>query len=158
VVEDDGDIRRLSTDVLVRCGYHVDAAKDGDGAWNAIQLNCYDLIVTDNDMPMVSGVDLLKKLHAARMAVPTILAAGILPVDEFTRSPWLQPAAMLFKPYTLAELMGTVRQVLRVSDGCCEETARPPSWQDQPAAEHSRRLLRSPGPEDASGGTGKEIL
>ena len=56
-------------------------------------------MVTDNEMPKVTGVDLLKKLHAARMAVPVIMATGALPVDEFTRYPWLQPAAMLIKPW-----------------------------------------------------------
>ena len=135
VVEDDADIRQLNTEALTQCGYHVDAAQDGAAAWNTIQLNRYDLMVTDNEMPKITGVDLLKKLHAARLALPVIMATGALPVDEFTRYPWLQPAAMLIKPYTLDELVGTVRQVLRVADGSGGQTAPPAPWQNQLPAE-----------------------
>lgn len=113
VVEDDDDVRRLNTEVLIGSGYHVDAAEDGAVAWDSIQLNRYDLLVTDNDMPNITGVELLKKLRGARMAVPVIMAAGALPEDEFTRYPGLQPAAVLLKPYTVTELLGAVKEVLR---------------------------------------------
>ena len=46
---------------------------------------------------MMSGVELLKKMHAARMGLPTIMATGTVPNGEFTRNPWLQPAATLLK-------------------------------------------------------------
>ena len=76
VVEDDADIRQLNTEALSQCGYHVDAAQDGAVAWDTLQASRYDLMVTDNDMPKVTGVELLKKLHAARLAVPVIMATG----------------------------------------------------------------------------------
>jgi DNA-binding response OmpR family regulator len=117
VVEDDSDIRQLNTEVLTQCGYYVDAVKDGAIAWNTLQLKGYDLLVTDNEMPRVTGVDLLKKLHAAHLAVPVIMATETLPWDEFTRYPWLQPAAVLTKPYTIDELLGKVKQVLLSATG-----------------------------------------
>ncbi|HXC99692.1 MAG TPA: response regulator [Verrucomicrobiae bacterium] len=135
VVEDDRDIRQLNTEALTQCGYHVDAAKDGADAWDTLQASGYDLMVTDNDMPKVTGVDLLKKLHAAHLALPVIMATGILPEAEFTRYPWLQPAAMLIKPYTIDELVATVRQVLRVTDSSGDQTAPPAPWQNQLPAE-----------------------
>jgi len=98
VVEDDILLRRLNTKVLVRSGYDVDAAADGVAAWQALNTDSYDLLITDNNMPKVSGVELLKKLRAARMALPVIMATGTLPKEEFTRYPWLQPAATLLKP------------------------------------------------------------
>jgi DNA-binding response OmpR family regulator len=134
VVEDDGEIRQLNTEALINSGYHVDAAEDGAVAWDNLQLNGYDLMVTDNDMPKVTGVDLLKKLHAAKLALPVIMATGTLPRDEFDRHPWLQPAAMLIKPYTIEELLGTVKKVLTTADGSREQTAPPPTGQDQPPA------------------------
>ena len=135
VVEDDGDIRRLNTEVLIRYGYHVDAAEDGAIAWDALQLNRYDLVVTDNNMPKVSGVDLLKKIHAARIALPVILATGVLPQEEFIRSPWLQPAATLGKPYTIAQLLGTVKAVFCATDDAGQQNAPPPNGPGQPPAE-----------------------
>ena len=112
VVEDDDDIRRLNTEVLIHHGYRVDAAEDGAVAWDALQLNSYDLMVTDNAMPKVTGVELLQKLHAARMELPVIMATGSFPNTESKRHPWLQPAAMVLKPYTIDELLVAVTEVL----------------------------------------------
>jgi DNA-binding NtrC family response regulator len=112
VVEDEPDIRRLNTEVLVQSGYQVDAAANGAAAWEALQLRDYHLLITDNEMPQVSGVDLLKKLHAARKALPVVMATGTLPYEEFTQHPWIQPAAVLLKPYTVVELLGMVKKVL----------------------------------------------
>jgi len=69
-------------------------------------------VITDHKMPKVTGVELLKKLRAARMDLPVILVTAALPREEFTRQPWLQPAATLLKPYTVEELLGTVKEVL----------------------------------------------
>lgn len=112
VVEDDDDIRRINAEVLIDSGYHVDSAENGAVAWDALQLNNYDLMITDNDMPEVSGFDLLKKLCAARMALRVIMATGTLPAEEFTRHPWLQPVAVLIKPHTIEALLETVKDVL----------------------------------------------
>jgi DNA-binding response OmpR family regulator len=141
VVEDDGDIRRLNTEALTHYGYSVDAAEDGAMAWDALQLNGYDLMVTDNEMPKITGIDLLKKLYAARRAVPVIMATGALPADEFTRHPWLEPAAMLIKPYTIGELVLIVREVLREDGDFCAEPGLPRTWQNQPSTEDWWKLL-----------------
>src|ERR1700722_16712645 len=101
VVEDDPDIRQLNTAVLVQSGYLVETAADGAMAWELLQLDTFDLMVTDNEMPGVTGLELLKKIRAARMIVPVIMATGAEPREEFARDPWLRPAATLNKPYTL---------------------------------------------------------
>lgn len=120
VAEDDVLFRRLNTQVLLRSGYEVDAAADGAAAWQALNTDRYDLLVTDNSMPKMSGVELLKKLRAARMALPVILATRALPEAEFTRYPWLQPAATLLKPYTGEEILRTVKKVLREADSTAD--------------------------------------
>jgi two-component system chemotaxis response regulator CheY len=121
VVDDEVSIRQLITSALVGSGYRVDAAEDGADAWEALQVNHYDLLITDNNMPKVSGVQLLQKLHATRHALPVIMATGTLPKEEFARKPWLAPAATLLKPYTLADLLKTVKAVLRALGGSREQ-------------------------------------
>ncbi|HTB83098.1 MAG TPA: response regulator [Candidatus Sulfotelmatobacter sp.] len=138
VVEDDQMIRRLNTEVLTCSGYEVDSAVDGADAWCALQLDNYDLIVTDHDMPKLSGVGLLQKLHAARQSLPVIMAAGTFPQPELDRHPWLQIHATLLKPYTFAVLIRTVKTVLRAATDASGEVALPPNWQSPLPANTSR--------------------
>jgi DNA-binding response OmpR family regulator len=125
VVEDDALTRRINVKALIKSGYEVDAAEDGAAAWDALKLNGYDLLVTDNDMPNVSGVDLIKKLYAAHMALPVIMVSGKMPTAELNRQPWLQIQAALLKPYMPSELLDTVRNVLFANDGARAEIAAP---------------------------------
>jgi len=117
VVDDDGDTRQLSADVLVGCGYEVEVAKDGAAGWDALQAKTYDLVVTDNLMPKMTGIEMLEKLFYARMPTLTIMATRYLPKDEFARKPWLRPDAVLQRPFSNYDLVVAVKNVLRTDDG-----------------------------------------
>jgi CheY-like chemotaxis protein len=134
VVEDDAPIRWVNIEVLTYSGYHVEAAEDGAAAWDALQMKRYDLLVTDNDMPKLTGVELIRKLQAARVALPVILATGAVPEEEFTRQPLLKPAKTLPKPYTFEELLTAVKEVLYASNRGREEIVPPPNWRIQSLA------------------------
>jgi DNA-binding response OmpR family regulator len=129
VVDDDVSIRELNTDLLIHSGYAVDVAEDGAIAWATMQRNNYDLLITDQNMPKVTGLELVKKLRAAHMALPVILATGAVPTDELNRHPGLQLAATLAKPYTTEQLLGTVREVLHATGSSCKQIAPPPDLQ-----------------------------
>jgi CheY-like chemotaxis protein len=133
VVEDDAAIRRINTEVLTYSGYQVDAAEDGAAAWDAVQLNNYDLIVTDNDMPKVTGIELIQKLQDARMDLPVVMATGAMP-DEPLRYTSLQPAIILLKPYTFDELLEAVKTVLCACKEGCEAMVPPSDWRVRPMA------------------------
>jgi DNA-binding response OmpR family regulator len=134
VAEDNYAVRRFSTELLKDSGYEVDAAEDGEVAWDALQLNGYDLLITENKMPKLSGVGLLRKMFAAQMTVPVIMVSEAMPMDELKRQPWLHIDAMLFKSYVVEDLLAIVRNVLLVKDGAHDEVALPSIWQSQPSA------------------------
>src|SRR5688572_32873716 len=99
VVDDEADIRQVSAEVLRLFGYQTETAADGAAAWEALQAIRYDLLITDNNVPKVSGVELVKKVRSARMTLPVILATRALPIEELERNSWLQPVATLVKPF-----------------------------------------------------------
>jgi DNA-binding response OmpR family regulator len=111
-VDDSTAVREASAKVLICSGYHVDVAEDGEAGWKALHAARYDLLITDYNMPKLSGVELVKKLRSARMNLPVVLASGALPTEELKQNPWLQLAATLLKPFTIAELLRTVRAAL----------------------------------------------
>lgn len=115
LVDDEVSIREISAKVLVRSGYQVDTAEDGEAGWNALHATSYDLLITDHNMPKLSGVELVKKLRSVRMNLPVVLASAALPTEELDQNPWLQLAATLLKPFTVGELLETVKEVLSAS-------------------------------------------
>jgi DNA-binding response OmpR family regulator len=115
VVDDDVAIRQLTVAVLTSFGYQVDAAEDGAAGWEALQAGSYDLLITDHNMPRVSGVELVQQLRAARMILPVLLVSGTIPFEALDRNRSLQLAATLLKPFVIAELLATVKRILHSS-------------------------------------------
>jgi DNA-binding NtrC family response regulator len=73
-------------------------------------------VITENDLPKLTGVDLVKRLRAARMPVPMVMAAGKLPTDELARNPPLRAAATLAMPFPVESLLAAVRKILSTPD------------------------------------------
>ena len=115
VAEDDGDTHRLNTEILIGSGYNVDAAQDGAVAWEILQLKSYHLLITSHEMPGMSGIELVKKARAARMDFPVIIVTGTMPENEVKHDSSLQIYTTLFKPYDIANLLKTVKEVLRAT-------------------------------------------
>ena len=116
VVDDDICNRQIITEMLMQCGYEVDPAVDGAAGWEALQAKAYDLLITDNFMPKVTGLEMVKLLRGRSATLPVIMATGAVPTDELQRHPWLKISAFLLKPYGVGQLLRTVRQVLREAD------------------------------------------
>lgn len=66
VADDSLTVREMEKQLLVTAGYEVTVAVDGVDAWNAIRAapKPFDLIVTDMDMPRMSGVELCELIRA----------------------------------------------------------------------------------------------
>ena len=58
VVDDSITVRETERKLLESAGYDVDIAVDGMDGWNAIRSGHYDLVVTDVDMPRLTGIEL----------------------------------------------------------------------------------------------------
>jgi DNA-binding response OmpR family regulator len=116
LVDDDLEISALNAQVLVRAGYNVDTAENGASAWKALKSGHYDALITDNTMPGISGLDLIKQLRSEDMTLSVILASGTVPAEELNQCPWLQVDALLPKPYSVNELLITVNRVLHSTE------------------------------------------
>jgi DNA-binding NtrC family response regulator len=117
LVDDDTDALQYSMAVLTAAGYLVEGVKDGTAGWKALLVNKYDLLMTDNKMPKMTGIEMIDKIRSANMAIPVILATGALPLHDFAHNPWLRPDAMLQRPFSSDQLLETVRNFLGTDDG-----------------------------------------
>ncbi len=126
LVEDDGALLLLNVMLLKRAGYEVETARDGAAGRDALQAGHFDLIITDNSMPRLSGLEMIWRMHSAGMKIPVIMATGIMREAEFKRHAWFKPDAMLLKPYTAEDLLRTVAEVLRATNAAHLPPEPPP--------------------------------
>jgi len=117
IVDDEENDRDLNSRILIRAGYDVVGAVDGDAAWEAIQIQHFDLMITDNSMPKLNGVELVDKLRAAGAKLEVIFLTGEFPVEQFDRFPWLRTIVILTKPVPNGQLLSVVEKILRGSEG-----------------------------------------
>jgi two-component system sensor histidine kinase and response regulator WspE len=64
VVDDSHTVREMERRLLVRSGYTVSTAQNGQEAWNLLRLNEYDLLISDVDMPQMNGIELITRVRA----------------------------------------------------------------------------------------------
>jgi CheY-like chemotaxis protein len=78
VVDDEVDIVEIICRTLIKKGFRVKGVTDGGEAWDLLHADpfCYDLVITDLDMPLLSGADLCRKLSALRPELPVIMVTG----------------------------------------------------------------------------------
>ncbi|HLP07557.1 MAG TPA: response regulator [Opitutaceae bacterium] len=122
LVVDDEPLARESAALALRAaGYRVDFASDGEEGWDALQRTNYDLLITDNAMPRLTGIELLQRIRAARQDLAAILVSGAVPWDTGDAPREFHPLAVLEKPYRGEDLLLLVRamvatKAVRVSD------------------------------------------
>jgi two-component system sensor histidine kinase and response regulator WspE len=77
VVDDSLTVREAERQMLENAGYEVDVAVDGLEAWSAVRLANYDLVITDVDMPRMTGIELVKRIRSEgpRQDVPIIIVS-----------------------------------------------------------------------------------
>jgi DNA-binding NtrC family response regulator len=127
VADDDEGIRFVISTVLASAGFDVNATSDGQQAWEALLHEHYELLVTDNQMPRLTGIELIGRIREAGMSLPVIVASGTFSVETVPDYSRRQIAAVLAKPFRTWELLNTVRDVLRVWGGDTTADHRTPA-------------------------------
>ena len=102
--------------MLTRAGFDVNVVSDGENAWDELQQEHYDLLVTDNEMPCLAGLELIKQIREAGKIIPVIIVSGSLSVEAVHDYAELQIAAIIPKPFNHWEFLTMVKIALRASE------------------------------------------
>jgi DNA-binding response OmpR family regulator len=111
-VDDEPLLRRLGELALVRTGYDVDTAVDGTHGWEALQHAHYNLLITDDTMPGLTGLELSRNARLAGMRLPILMTSDSIRAMQNPAWAQLDIAAFLPKPFAPDSLVHTVEQVL----------------------------------------------
>jgi len=114
VVDDSSSVRNLVEFVLDADGYKVLQAEDGQQAWNLLQRMKPSLVLTDCDMPNMTGMELLKKIreHDRFDDVPVILLTARRSEEDEVLGLKAGAADYIGKPVEPLKLQARVRKTL----------------------------------------------
>ncbi|MFT3780544.1 MAG: response regulator [Nibricoccus sp.] len=104
VVDDNDAARNALARFLRHCNFQVSCAVDGECAWDELRKGNFDGMVTDNDMPRLSGLDLVRRLRAIPSRMPIILMSGLMPHTETDFEALITPGMAIEKPFSFALL------------------------------------------------------
>jgi two-component system, OmpR family, phosphate regulon sensor histidine kinase PhoR len=113
VVDDSMEMRDfLANSVLLPQGYTVDRARNGREGIESAVANHPDLIITDNSMPEVTGVEMLEDLRQRGLSMPAILMTAEGSEDIAVRALRAGVMDYFVKPFDPMELDDAVKRIL----------------------------------------------
>ena len=113
IAEDDDDVRATLERVFTRASFTVITAPDGMAALKAAVAEPPDIILTDLDMPRLTGLELCQAIrghHGLRHIPVAILSGSLLPGDRRAADAGL--CGVMVKPFQNADLITAVRRLV----------------------------------------------
>ena len=111
LVDDDEQLRELLVETLTEAGHSVTVAANGRDAQLILDHQIYDLIVSDVQMPVMNGIELLQWVRN-NVQTPLILMSGFSRLLELMKPKDIGAKAFLSKPFQPSELLSLVDKSL----------------------------------------------
>jgi DNA-binding NtrC family response regulator len=110
LIEDDPGIVETMRRVLTGEGYEVVVRQRGDDGLAAATAGAFNVVVTDLRLPGLSGLELIRRLHAANPRLPIILVTAFGTTDTAIEAMKYGAYDYLLKPFDLPQMLALVRK------------------------------------------------
>lgn len=107
LIDDDENLLKLLARPLKKYGHFISEANNGSQGWELFQENPhrFDILVTDLNMPVLGGVELLKRLREKEYDIPVIVISGCEDIQSVIEVLRLGAFDFLVKPFKATELL-----------------------------------------------------
>ena len=122
VVEDDERISDAVVEYLGELHYAVEAAYDGQSAWDLLEAFPYDLILLDVMLPIMDGLTLCQKLRAKGFETPILMLTARDTIGDKVVGLDAGADDYLVKPFEMPELAVRVEALIRRDKGDVSDT------------------------------------
>ena len=114
IVDDVASIRQIVTKVFQDVGYQVTEAAKGEEALDLAKIKRVHLVITDIEMPGMSGLELIKALRELKSykTTPILILARDAGDVNIKKAESLGASGFIEKPFTPERLLSVVNQVL----------------------------------------------
>ena len=113
VVEDEPSLREGVVDLLAGDGHAVTAVGDGVAGVEAGLRDAFDLVVLDLMLPRLDGMEVCRRLRAARPGLPILMLTALGSEDDKVRGLVEGADDYVTKPFSARELLARVRALGR---------------------------------------------
>ena len=120
VAEDNAALSRVLEFTLSKAGYEVLTAIDGSVAWKIAQQQPIDIVLTDQQMPMMTGTELCSRLRDSEQYADTpviLLTATDMEMELPYLCEELDICATFSKPFIPSQVLKTVQEILARKSG-----------------------------------------
>lgn len=112
IVDDDEIVRKILVHSLEKADYYVIEANNGEEGLREIQRNLPDLVITDIQMPIMNGMELMSKINELLLPVPVIAITGKSRVEDVINTLRLGVRDFIRKPFESTEMLAIIHKVL----------------------------------------------
>ena len=103
VVDDMSTMRRIVKNILKELGFsNIDEAENGSDALNKLRANPFDLVVSDWNMPVMAGIELLRNIRAdaALKHIPVLMVTAEAQKENLVEAIQAGVSNYIVKPFT----------------------------------------------------------
>ena len=114
LVDDEPMVLRVMRGALEREGFQVDVAVDGEEAWAKMTENCPDVLVTDIEMPRLSGRELCQRIQEKLpdRAFPIFVSTSLTALEHREWSKDISRLIFLEKPISIRKLRAEISKFI----------------------------------------------
>ncbi|MDY0083618.1 MAG: sigma-54 dependent transcriptional regulator [Ignavibacteriaceae bacterium] len=116
VVDDEEIIRDSLYYILEKEGYQVEKAENGSTAYDKILADHFDLVITDIEMPLMKGTELLEKIKTINFQTSVIIITAFGSLDTAISALRNGASDYILKPVEFDELLIKVQRLFEVKD------------------------------------------
>jgi CheY-like chemotaxis protein len=116
IIDDDRLMRTACSRVLVQAGYQVVCAESGIAGLKEIgeSIEKYDLVLLDQLMPGMSGMDVMEQIKANDPKIPILIITGSATKESVAELVRSGASDCLPKPFTPEELRTAVQKAIKI--------------------------------------------
>ncbi len=116
ILDDDADFNNLLTDIFSQADYDVTSERDPEVAVDLLSQSEFDLVVTDQKMPGLSGEEFIREVKSSKPEIPIIMVSGYLDNDTIRRLIKDGVGGVFLKPLNVFSLLKRTAALIEERD------------------------------------------
>jgi two-component system response regulator FlrC len=117
VADDDPHMQQAIKACLGRDNYHLTVVSNGLAAIEQLEQDSFDLVITDQQMPQMSGIELMTTMQKREIDTPVVMITAYGTINQAVEAMQLGAADFITKPFSATDLERVVERVIEPESG-----------------------------------------